>query len=166
MDLDELRALLAVAETGSVLAATEMLGETASKTGAVVKLSQNVFIGIAALAISVWWTMRGAPPADGAPRAGLLWERFPKFVLGFLAASLIFSFLLDPKVAKDLDKPLKGLREVWFAAAFVCIGLETRLDDIFTLGRGRPALAFLGGQGVNILWTLLLASLLFGGAIL
>lgn len=152
--------------TGSVLAATEMLGETASKTGAVVKLSQNVFIGIAALAISVWWTMRGAPPADGAPRAGLLWERFPKFVLGFLAASLIFSFLLDPKVAKDLDKPLKGLREVWFAAAFVCIGLETRLDDIFTLGRGRPALAFLGGQGVNILWTLLLASLLFGGAIL
>jgi uncharacterized membrane protein YadS len=151
--------------TGSVLAATEMLGETASKTGAVVKLSQNVFIGFAALAISVWWTMRRSPQAGGGTRAGQLWARFPKFVLGFIAASLVFSFLLDPKVAKDLDKPLKGLREVWFAAAFVCIGLETRFDDILTLGRGRPALAFLGGQGVNILWTLLLAALLFGGGL-
>lgn len=150
--------------TGSVLAATEMLGETASKTGAVVKISQNVFIGIAALAISVWWTMRGPTPAGDGPRAGLLWTRFPKFVLGFVAASLVFSFLLDPTLAKDLDKPLKGLREVWFAAAFVCIGLETRFADVFGLGRGRPALAFLGGQAVNILWTLLLASLLFGGA--
>ena len=150
--------------TGSVLAATEMLGETASKTGAVVKLSQNVFIGIAALAISVWWTMRGATQATVGSRAGLLWARFPKFVLGFVAASLVFSFLLDPARAKELDKPLKGLREVWFAAAFVCIGLETRFDDIFRLGRGRPAVAFLGGQAANVLWTLLLASLLFGGA--
>lgn len=150
--------------TGSVLAATEMIGETASKTGAVVKLSQNVFIGIAALAISGWWAMRGSPQAGGGSRMGLLWERFPKFVLGFLAASLVFSFLLDPKLAKDLDKPLKGLREVWFAAAFVCIGLETRFDDLLTLGRGRPALAFLGGQGVNVLWTLLLAAVLFGAA--
>jgi uncharacterized membrane protein YadS len=152
--------------TGSVLAATEMIGETASKTGAVVKLSQNVFIGIAALAISAWWAMRGAPQPGGGSRLGLLWERFPKFVLGFLAASLVFSFLLDPKLAKDLDKPLKGLREVWFAAAFVCIGLETRFDDLLTLGRGRPALAFLGGQAVNVLWTLLLALLLFGAAAL
>jgi len=151
--------------TGSVLAATEQLGETASKTGAVVKLSQNVFIGIAAFAISLWWTMRGKRPTDSGPSVAVLWERFPKFVLGFLAASLVFSFALDPAVAKGADKPLKGLRELWFAAAFVCIGLETRFDDILTLGRGRPALAFLGGQGVNILWTLLLAALLFGGGL-
>ena len=67
-----------------------------------------------------------------------------------------------PEVAKSFDKPLKGLREIWFAAAFVCIGLETRLGDLAKLGGGRPALAFLGGQAVNILWTLLLAWLLFG----
>ena len=151
--------------TGSVLAATEMLGETASRTGTVVKLSQNVFLGIAALLISLWWTMRHgqAGPGARAPGIGLLWERFPKFVLGFIAASLVFSFLLEPAVAKGLDKPLKGLREVWFAAAFVCIGLETRFADLLSLGGGRPALAFLGGQAFNILWTLLLASLLFGG---
>jgi len=149
--------------TGSVLAATEQIGETASRTGTVVKLSQNVFIGIAALVISLWWTMRDGQSAAAAPGFGILWERFPKFVLGFIAASLAFSFLLQPQTAKSLDKPLKGLREIWFAAAFVSIGLETRFGDLLRLGGGRPAFAFLGGQAVNILWTLLLASLLFGG---
>lgn len=48
------------------------------------------------------------------------------------------------------------------SAAFVCIGLETRLGNLAKLGGGRPALAFLGGQAVNVLWTLLLAWLLFG----
>lgn len=150
--------------SGSVLAATEMVGETASKTGTVVKLSQNVLIGVAAFVISVWWSMRERSTNPNAPRptVGVIWERFPKFVIGFIVASLVFSYGFAPEVAKSFDKPLKGLREIWFAAAFVCIGLETRLGDLAKLGGGRPALAFLGGQAVNILWTLLLAWLLFG----
>jgi uncharacterized membrane protein YadS len=150
--------------TGSVLAATEMLGDTASKTGAVVKLSQNVFIGIAALAISLWWTARdraGREAETTVPRLRLLWQRFPKFVLGFLGASLVFSFLLSPDLVKTADKPLKALREIWFAAAFVSIGLETRLGDLLTLGGGRPAMAFVAGQAANVAWTLALAMLLF-----
>ena len=150
--------------SGSVLAATEMVGETATKTGTVVKLSQNVLIGVAAFLISLWWTIRERRANGGASRIdfGVIWERFPKFVLGFVAASLVFSFLLAPDVVKATKDPLKGLREIWFAAGFVCIGLETRLGDLTRLGGGRPALAFLGGQGINILWTLLLAWLLFG----
>jgi uncharacterized membrane protein YadS len=153
--------------SGSVLAATEMIGEVASKTGTVVKLSQNVLIGFAAFFISIWWTMRERSSNPNAPRptAGIIWERFPKFVIGFIATSLVFSFLLTPETVKAVEKPLKSLRELWFAAAFVCIGLETRLGDLFKLGGGRPALAFLGGQFVNILWTLLLAWLLFGNMI-
>lgn len=149
--------------SGSVLAATESIGETATKVGTVVKLSQNVLIGFAAFAISLWWTFRERRTNPNAPRPslGVIWERFPKFVLGFIAASLVFSFLLAPEVVKAADKPLKGLRELWFAAAFVCIGLETRLGDLAKLGGGRPALAFVGGQAVNVLWTLLLAWLLF-----
>lgn len=150
--------------TGSVLAATEMLGKTATNTGTVVKLSQNVLIGLAAFLISLWWTIRekrNNGKASGA-NFGVIWERFPKFVLGFIGASLVFSFLLSPDTVKATKDALKGLREIWFAAAFVCIGLETRLGDLAKLGGGRPALAFLGGQFINILWTLLLAWLLFG----
>lgn len=122
--------------SGSVLAATEMLGESATKTGTVVKLSQNVLIGIAAFVLSLWWTMRDRRDGKDAARPGLqvIWERFPKFVIGFTAASLLFSFLLPPEIVKDSAKSLKGIRELWFAAAFVCIGLETRLSDLSKLG--------------------------------
>lgn len=150
--------------SGSVLAATEMLGETASRTGTVVKLSQNVLIGIAAFVISLWWALRDRKRGGAQVKVGIgvIWERFPKFVLGFVAASLVFSFLLDAATVAQTKNALKGLREIWFAAAFVSIGLETRLRDLAKLGGGKPALAFLGGQFVNILWTLLLAWLLFG----
>jgi uncharacterized membrane protein YadS len=149
--------------SGSVLAATEMLGETATKTGTVVKLSQNVLIGLAAFVLSIWWTMRDRSEGKEAkgPSLRVIWDRFPKFVIGFLLASLTFSFLLPMETVKDATKTLKGLREMWFAAAFVCIGLETRLSDLATLGGARPALAFLAGQFINILWTLGLAWLLF-----
>lgn len=152
--------------SGSVAAATEQVGKNATKVGVIVKLSQNVLIGVAAFILSIWWTMRGGK--DGAhqgkkPSVGLIWERFPKFVIGFVIASVVFSYFVPPAVAEAAAKPLKGLREVWFAAAFVCIGLETRIGDLFKLGGGRPALAFLGGQAFNILWTLLLAIWLFSG---
>jgi NADH:ubiquinone oxidoreductase subunit H len=52
---------------------------------------------------------------------------------------------------------------MWFALAFTCIGLETHFGDLAKLGSGRPALAFLAAPGFNILWTLLLAYLFFGG---
>jgi hypothetical protein len=60
---------------------------------------------------------------------------------------------------------LGALRTTFFALAFVCIGLETRLTDLVSMDRGRPALAFVGAQAFNVLWTLALAFLLFGGFI-
>ena len=47
----------------------------------------------------------------------------------------------------------------------MCIGLETRFVDLATMEGGRPAVAFIAAQIVNIVWTLLLAYLLFGGVI-
>jgi uncharacterized integral membrane protein (TIGR00698 family) len=154
--------------SGSVAAATEMISEEATKTGTIVKLSQNVLIGFAAFFLSIWWTMRGGKDGEKGqrPEIKVIWERFPKFVLGFLGASMAFSFLMTPESAKAANSALKGLREIWFTAAFVCIGLETRLGDLFKLGGGKPALAFVGGQAFNIVWTLLLAYLLFGGILM
>jgi uncharacterized membrane protein YadS len=151
--------------SGSVAAATEQVGKEATKVGVIVKLSQNVLIGVAAFVLSIWWSMRGGKDRTGSrerPSASVIWERFPKFVIGFVISSVVFSYFVAPDVAEAAGKSLKGLREVWFAAAFVCIGLETRLGELFSLGGGRPALAFLGGQVFNIAWTLALALWLFG----
>lgn len=148
--------------SGSVAAATEQVGKDATKIGVIVKLSQNVLIGVAAFVLSVWWSMRGSAAGGQKVSAAVIWERFPKFVIGFVLASVIFSYLVPAETAAAVSKPLKAIREIWFAAAFVCIGLETRLGELFKLGGGRPALAFLGGQVFNIAWTLVLALWLFG----
>ncbi|HMO65962.1 MAG TPA: hypothetical protein PKE47_12200 [Verrucomicrobiota bacterium] len=75
----------------------------------------------------------------------------------------MFSFLVDPALVKEVKPSLNALRNVWFALAFVSIGLETRLTELLRLDGGRPALAFGLAQAFNVVWTLLLAWLFFGG---
>ncbi|MBM3878883.1 MAG: putative sulfate exporter family transporter [Verrucomicrobia bacterium] len=149
--------------SGSVVAAGALISEGAMKVGVIVKFSQNVLIGVAAFALSLWWAVRQREPGQPRPRVAVIWERFPKFVLGFLGASVVFSFLLEGGTVAACKPTLGALRTTWFALAFVCIGLETRFADLLRLEDGRPALAFLGAQAFNVVWTLILAYLLFGG---
>jgi len=148
--------------SGSVVAAGALISETAMKVGVIVKMSQNVLIGVAAFILSVVWAFKGAAVGE-KPSLMEIWYRFPKFVLGFIVASLLFSFMLSPKTINAVKGTLNHLTVWWFALAFTSIGLETRFVDIARMGGGRPALAFFVAQGINILWTLLLAYLLFGG---
>jgi uncharacterized membrane protein YadS len=149
--------------SGSVVAAGEMVSTAARNAGVVVKLSQNVLIGVAAFFLTMWWALKDRP--DGSARAplGVIWERFPKFVLGFLAASFIVSFVLSTPLVNDTKGLLNGMRTTWFGLAFVSIGLETRFLDLMKTGGGRPAAAFLIAQAFNVIWTLLLAYAFFGG---
>lgn len=151
--------------SASVVAAGEMISTPARNAGVVVKLSQNVLIGVAAFLLTIWWTMRDQKEASERPSAGVIWERFPKFVLGFIAASFLFSFVIAGPVVEETRGLLTGLRTMWFALAFASIGLETRFSDLATADSGRAAVAFLGGQAFNVVWTLILAYLLFGGVL-
>ena len=151
--------------SGAVVASGEILGDSALNAAVIVKFSQNALLGLAAFAISLWWAFRGDGRSDQRPTAKVIWDRFPKFVLGFMVASLVFSFLLSAEVVDSTGGLLKGLRTWWFSLAFLCIGLETRFRDLVSMDGGRPAAGFLVAQGVNILWTLLVAWLLFGGVL-
>lgn len=152
--------------SGSVVAAGALVSDAAMKAGVVVKFSQNVLLGVAAFLLSIWWTFRKGQAVGGErPSGRVIWERFPKFVLGFVAASVVFSFLLDPATVSATKGTLGALRTVWFALAFTCIGLETRLGELVSMQRGRPAAAFVGAQAFNVVWTLALAFLLFGGVL-
>jgi len=148
--------------SASVVAAGEMISDSARNVGVVVKLSQNVLIGVAAFLLTIWWTVKDRG-ARQRPDARVIWDRFPKFVLGFMAASFVLSFLIGDAQVAETKGLLTGLRTLWFALAFTSIGLETRFADLVTVQGGRPALAFLGGQAFNVFWTLLLAYALFGG---
>ncbi|MBP3317864.1 MAG: putative sulfate exporter family transporter [Alistipes sp.] len=147
--------------TGAVAASGTMLGETAAQTAIIVKSSQNVLLGVAAFLISLMWTYQGKQNEE-KPTLGVIWDRFPKFVVGFVLASLVFSFLMDTADAKAIGKITKGFTNTLFSIAFVCVGLETRFADIFSKENRKPLWAFLTAQGFNIIVTLIVAYLLFG----
>jgi uncharacterized integral membrane protein (TIGR00698 family) len=151
--------------SAAVVAAGELVSTEARNAAVVVKLSQNVLIGLAAFLLTIWWATRHDSSSRTKTSASVIWERFPKFVLGFLLVSFAFSFALSPESVTDTRGILNNVRTAWFAVAFVCIGLETSALDLVKTDRGRPALAFLGAQAFNLAVTLAMAYLLFGGGV-
>ncbi len=151
--------------SASVVAAGALVSEAAMKTGVTVKFSQNALIGVAAFMLAIWWTLKARAATGERPSAGVIWDRLPKFVLGLIVASIVFSFLLPGELVIGTRSALGELRIWWFALGFVCIGLETRFIELAATEQGRPALAFIGAQTINIFWTLPLAYLLFGEVI-
>jgi uncharacterized integral membrane protein (TIGR00698 family) len=148
--------------TGGVVATGAQLGEEALRVCTIVKLSQNVLLGIAALAISFFWMVRKQPQGVATHVSWrLIWERFPKFVLGFLAASLLYSFVLPGETIAQTKDLIKGIQTALFALAFVSIGVETDLSLLVKTGNGKPALVFVIAQVFNIFFTLGIAYLLF-----
>lgn len=147
--------------TGAVAASGTLVGETAAKTAVIVKSSQNVLLGVAAFVISLMWSYQGKNHAE-KPTLGVIWDRFPKFVVGFILASLVFSFLMDTETAKTVGKVTKGFQNTLFSIAFVCIGLETRFKEIFSRENRTPLKVFLIAQAFNIVVTLAVAWIIFG----
>lgn len=151
--------------SGAVAASGTLVGETALKISTIVKFSQNVLLGLAAFAISVYWTYshNNSPEAVASkPTLKVIWERFPKFVIGFIAASLIFSFLITSETRDGIKDSLKNLQTIWFALAFTSIGLETNFKDLLANNSRKPLYAFLIAQLFNVIVTLLIAFWLFG----
>ncbi len=155
--------------TGAVVAAGALLGEQAEQIAAVVKMIQNILIGVVAFLIAVYWVTQVETRDDrSAPNAMEVWHRFPKFILGFIAASILFSFVLTPTLG---DARVEALLDVtsdfrgWlFCLAFVSIGLESSFKELsHQLTGGRPIQLYLIGQTFNLVLTLFAAYLAFGG---
>jgi uncharacterized integral membrane protein (TIGR00698 family) len=149
--------------SGAVVASGSLVGEKALEISTIVKFSQNVLLGIAAFAISVYWTYTQTPAGQHyeKPTLKVIWERFPKFVLGFLGASILFSFFVDPATYSSVKGGLKDLQNLWFALAFTSIGLETKFKDLIQENNQKPLYAFLIAQGFNVIITLIIAYFLF-----
>ncbi len=157
--------------TGAVVAAGAFLGEDAEKVAAVVKMIQNVLIGLVAFVVAIFWiTKVDKDPNAPRPNAMEIWFRFPKFILGFAAASLLFSFVLMPILGHDevsgILKISKTLRGWFFCLAFVSIGLESNFRSLASqLVGGKPIYLYIVGQSFNLALTLFMAWLAFGGVI-
>jgi len=150
--------------TGAVVASGSIVGEEALKISTIVKFSQNVLLGIAAFFISIYWTYSKSVDDEtkkDKPTLKLIWDRFPKFVVGFVFVSLMFSFVIPTDVHQEIKSSLKSIQGLWFALAFTSIGLETNFKDLFSHANKKPLYAFLIAQTFNIFVTLAVAYVLF-----
>ncbi|NLT94767.1 MAG: putative sulfate exporter family transporter [Clostridia bacterium] len=160
-----------VDSTGAVVLAGEALGPVGGQVAALVKMIQNVLIGVIAFAIAIFFSTKVERDVNGpAVGAGEIWHRFPKFILGFIGMSLIFSFIIEPTIGvsetKDLLSYLSGWKGWCFCMAFVCIGLESNFKEMAEYVQGgKPLWLYIVGQSFNLVLTLLVAWLLLSGII-
>ncbi|MBI1345283.1 putative sulfate exporter family transporter [bacterium] len=155
--------------TGAVAAAGGMLDSTALEVAATVKMIQNILIGVVAFGVAVYWVTCVERKADGPqPKISEIWQRFPRFILGFLLASAVFSFLssqgdwelaMGNAVTDGMTKTIRG----WcFCLAFVSIGLETNFRELAKyFAGGKPLILYVCGQALNLALTLFMAWLMF-----
>ena len=160
-----------VDSTGSVAAAGAFLGPKALQVAATVKMIQNVLIGVSAFCVAIYFATKVEKRDDGQQVGAMeIWNRFPKFVLGFAAASILLSTIAG-NIGADLDYALinkgvlsvtKPLRGHFFTLSFVAIGLATNFRELAHYFKGgKPLVLYVCGQTFNLGLTLLMAWIMF-----
>ena len=157
--------------TGAVAAAGAVLGDKAMYVAATIKMIQNVLIGVTAFCVAVYWCYKVECVEGQTVSAFEIWHRFPKFVLGFLFVSVIFSLLsgsygadlskavVSDGAIKSLTSPLRGW---FFGLAFTSIGLATNFRELaHYFAGGKPVILYVCGQSFNLCLTLLMAYIMF-----
>jgi uncharacterized integral membrane protein (TIGR00698 family) len=133
-------------------------------------VGRDVWIGIWAFVLAIIATTRWESAGTGQkPDAAQIWWRFPKFVIGFLVASLLITAATANYSLADYNKsvvpvlvgPIKDLRSWAFIFCFLSIGLTTRFRELATGGR-KPFLAFSAGVVVNVILGFVLSVFVFG----
>ncbi|CAG0994490.1 MAG: putative sulfate exporter family transporter [Anaerolinea sp.] len=145
--------------TAAVVGAGTIFDPKAQEIAAVVKLTQNVLIGFAAFGLAIYFaTVVKKGEGEARPGLGVIWQRFPKFVLGFVLVSLLVSVgLISKDSAKVIDTASKWL----FTLSFVCIGLDFSLKDLKEAG-WRPIAVYLAATVFNTVLALGVAYVIFG----
>ncbi len=159
--------------TGAVAAAGAFLGEKALYVAATIKMIQNIMIGVTAFCVALYWALKVEQSGEQTRSvgAGEIWHRFPKFVLGFLAASILFSTidaslggkmssaLLDQGVVRGGTRLFRGW---FFALSFAAIGLSTNFRELAKYFKGgKPLILYACGQSLNLILTLTMAYIMF-----
>jgi uncharacterized integral membrane protein (TIGR00698 family) len=141
---------LGVDNTAEATATGALYSDAAGKVAVLAKTARNAMIGFVVLAYAIYWAKRGQ--AQGVTnKAAFLWNKFPKFVLGFLVMSLLVSF---HSFSKDQVTSLANLSRWAFLLTFAGVGLRTNFRQMSKQGL-RPFI-------VGALGEVLIAALTFG----
>jgi uncharacterized integral membrane protein (TIGR00698 family) len=131
---------LAVDNTAEATAAGALYSDAAAKLAVLTKTTRNALIGFVVLAYAIYWASRGQAHAV-TNKAAFLWQKFPKFVLGFLLVSLLATVGF---FTKDQNASLANLSRWAFLLTFAGVGLRTNFREMRKQGLRPFAVGFLG----------------------
>jgi uncharacterized integral membrane protein (TIGR00698 family) len=117
---------LAVDNTAEATAAGALYSDAAGKLAVLVKSTRNAMIGFVVLAYAIYWAREGQAQNVGN-KAAFLWQKFPKFVLGFLLISVLATYQF---FNKEQVGALANLSRWAFLLTFAGVGLRTNLRDL------------------------------------
>jgi len=140
---------LAVDNTAEATAAGALYSDAASKLAVLVKSTRNAMIGFVVLAYAIYWASQGQAKAVGN-KAAFLWQKFPKFVLGFLLISVLATYHF---FTKDQVGALANLSRWAFLLTFAGVGLRTNFREMRKQGL-RPFAVGAIGEVVIAVFTL------------
>jgi uncharacterized integral membrane protein (TIGR00698 family) len=138
---------LAVDNTAEATAAGALFSDTAAKLAVLAKTTRNAMIGFVVLGYALYWANRGQAGAV-KNKAGFLWKKFPKFVLGFLAISILVT---AHSFSKGQVADLANLSRWAFLLTFAGVGLRTNFREMSKQGLRPFAVGTLGEILIAIL---------------
>jgi len=140
---------LAVDNTAESVVTGSLYGDEAGRFAILAKTARSSFIGFVVLGYAIYWASRGKA-AVVEHKGRFLWQKFPKFILGFLAISILATagFFTHSQL-----NSLSNLSRWAFLPAFAGVGLRTNLKDL--VGQGwRPLMVGILGEIFIALLTL------------
>jgi uncharacterized membrane protein YadS len=151
----------ALAATGVVYQAGWIMGVSAT-----VKVFIDVFIGVWAFILAWIWSAKIERRPGEKVRAVEIWQRFPKFILGYVATFLIVLAIgiaapgLIPKVKASMAQA-NLFRAIFFLMTFFAIGVLSNFRKLWQEGIAKLAAVYVLCLFGYIIWVGLLISWLF-----
>ncbi|MCB9146646.1 MAG: putative sulfate exporter family transporter [Anaerolineales bacterium] len=144
--------------TAAVVGAGTIYGEEAQAIASIVKATQNAFIGLVSFLLAFYFVVVVERKPEERPSIGLIWERFPKFVLGFVLASVFYTL---GWVDGGKGSVIEAIKNWAFMLAFVSMGLEFSTAELRKMGWA-PVIVYLLVTVFNTVLALGVAWLIFG----
>ncbi len=151
----------ALAVSGVVYQAGWIMGVSAT-----VKVFIDVFIGVWAFILAWIWSAKMERRPGEKVRVVEIWQRFPKFILGYVATFLIVLAIgiaapgLIPKVKASMAQA-NLFRAIFFLMTFFAIGVLSNFQKLWQEGIAKLAAVYVLCLFGYIIWVGLLISWLF-----
>ena len=158
-----------VDQTGNVVVSAAIISDESTEIAGIVKMVLNAGLGVMASVVSCYWTshMNGTDGVENKKFTPImLWDKFPKFTLGFIITSAILTVLIQnlegTLEAEALPSAISTVNKWWFSIAFVGVGLTTNVKKLWAKAWESGVIqVYLFANTVDILLALGLAYLVY-----